>query len=164
MAVAEIIGAAIGVLLLVIVAYLLVGGTLSTAETVVTAQKDMTLLQETRMRTSIIVTDEQPDANNNLNFSITNNGEEAISDLPHMDIFSFNTARGYTHYTYDSENTGAPYTWQIIRFENDYIHTSELDPGVKLWIKANVPTGETPVKSFQVITGNGVSAVSGSLY
>jgi archaeal flagellar protein FlaF len=164
MAVAEIIGAAIGVLLLVIVAYLLVGGTLTTAETVVAAQKDVTLLQETRMRTSIVVTDEQPDVGNNLNFSVTNNGEEIVSDLPHMDIFSFNTATGYTHYTYDSEKTGAPYTWQIIRFENDYIHSNELDPGVKVWIKASVPSGETPVKSFQVVTGNGVSAVSGSLY
>jgi flagellar protein FlaF len=164
MAVAEIIGAAIGVLLLVIVAYLLVGGTLTTAETVVTAQKDMTLLQETRMRTSIVVTDQQPDVSNTLNLSITNNGEEIITDLPHMDIFSFNTANGYTHYTYDSQNTGSASTWQIIRFENDYIHAGELDPGVKLWIKVNIPVGETPVKSFQVITGNGVSAVSGNLY
>ena len=45
MAVAEIIGAAVGVLLLIIVAYIVVGSTLTTAETVSFAQKDLTLQQ-----------------------------------------------------------------------------------------------------------------------
>ena len=58
MAVAELIGAAIGVLLLVMVAYLLVGSTLSTAELMVTAQKDVTLQQESRMHTLFSITDQ----------------------------------------------------------------------------------------------------------
>ncbi len=159
MAVAEIIGAAIGVLLLVVVAYLLVGGTLTAAETVATAQKDLTLLNEARLRTSIAITDKEVDGNT-LNVSVTNTGNEMITDLPHMDVFSYDTANGYIHYTYDGTNSGNPQTWQIVRFENDYIHAKELDPGVKLWIKANMPAGTTPI-SIQVTTGNGVSAVSG---
>ncbi|MGA2918956.1 flagellar protein FlaF [Methanoregula sp.] len=157
MAVAELIGAAIGVLLLVTVAYLLVGGTLSTAETVVTAQKDITLLHEARLRTSISVTDKEID-NNNLNISITNTGDEIVTDLPHMDVFSFDATNGYEHYTY-STNSGDPNTWQIVRFENDKIHAKELDPGVKMWIQVNLPVGVTP-STVQVTTSNGVSAIS----
>jgi archaeal flagellar protein FlaF len=158
MAVAEIIGAAIGVLLLVVVAYLLVGGTLSAAETVATAQKDLTLLDEARLRTSITITDKEVNGNV-LNISVTNTGNEIITDLPHMDVFSYDTANGYTHYSYDRTNSGIPETWSVTRFEHDYIHAKELDPGVKVWIKANLPEGVTPI-SVQVTTGNGVSAVS----
>ncbi len=43
MAVAELIGATVGVIILVLVAYVLVGSTLSTAQTVAEAQKDLTL-------------------------------------------------------------------------------------------------------------------------
>jgi len=53
MAVSEIIGAAVGILLLVIVAYVIVGGTLTAGETIATAQKDLTLQNEARLRTSI---------------------------------------------------------------------------------------------------------------
>jgi hypothetical protein len=77
-----------------------------------------------------------------------------------MDVFSFNSAKGYKHYTYDGKNLGTPGTWHIIRYENDYIHARELDPGVKVWIQANVAAEDTPVSSFQVTTGNGISAVS----
>jgi len=158
LAVAEIIGAAIGVLLLVVVAYLLVGGTLTAAETVMNAQKDMTLLNEARLKTSIEVNDIEQVSNTSLNFSISNNGDETITDLPHMDVFSFDNTNGYVHYTYSS-GSGITDTWQIIRFENDHIHAKELDPGVKMWIQVNFPSGVTP-RIIQVTTNNGVSAVS----
>lgn len=158
MAVAEIIGAAIGVLLLVVVAYLLVGGTLTAAETVMTAQKDMTLLNEARLKTSIAVTDIQPVSGNSLNLSISNTGEETISDLSHMDVFSFDSTNGYIHYSYSSDS-GIVDTWQILRFENDHIHAKELDPGVKMWIQVNLPAGVSP-SSVQITTNNGVSAIS----
>jgi flagellar protein FlaF len=157
-AVAELIGAAIGVLLLVIVAYLLVGSTLSTAETVVTAQKDMTLLNEVRLRTSITVSDEWIDNSSYPNFNITNNGEEQVMDLPHMDVFSFDKTTGYTRYTYDSTNSGSPGTWEIVGFYNDNIHAKQLDPGVTMWIRANA-IGES-LDDFQFTTNNGISAYS----
>ena len=159
MAVAEIIGAAIGVLLLVVVAYMLVGGTLTAAETVASAQKDLTILNEARLRTSISVSDTAVQGND-LNFSVTNNGNEIIRDMPHMDVFSFDASNGYTHYAYDSTGSGAAGTWYVLRFENDVIHARELDPGVTVRIRAVFPAGATPV-SVQVTTSNGVSAVAG---
>jgi flagellar protein FlaF len=160
MAVAEIIGAAVGVLLLVIVAYLLVGGTLSMAETVATAQKDLTSLQEARLRTSIDITyPDFDDGANILKFNISNNGNEMISDLPHMDIFSFNETNGYTYYTYDSYQLGNPGNWSITGFEHDYIHAKELDPGVSMSVNITYLPDNKPI-SFQVTTSNGVSALS----
>lgn len=159
MAVAELIGAAIGVLLLVVVAYLLVGGTLTTAETVMTAQKDVTLLLESRMRTSIDIPQVDPIDGSNLNFSVTNNGNELITDLPHMDVFSYDATNGYTHYVYDGTKSGAEGTWSVTRFETDAIHAGELDPGDTMRIRAVFPSGATPVR-VQVTTGNGVSAMA----
>ena len=156
MAVAEIIGAAIGVLLLVVVAYLLVGGTLSAAETVVTAQKDMTLMSEARLRTSITISDVVIDGTN-LSFSITNNGNEVVTDLPHMDIFSYNRTNGYTQYTYDSQALRTEGTWYVVTFEKDYIHARQLDPGVTLKGIAVLEAGDIPV-DIRAITSNGVSA------
>jgi len=168
MAVAEIIGAAVGVLLLVIVAYLLVGGTLSMAETVATAQKDLTTLQEARLRTSLTIVDHAINGSQ-LDFHITNNGNEPITDLPHMDVFSYNKTDPYTdydRYTYDDENTGSVGTWYIPGngFENDDIHPGQLDPGVKVWIvmipSASEPWDYPKPDNIQVTTSNGVSAFS----
>jgi len=55
MAVADLIGAAVGVMLLVIVAYLLVGSTLSTAEIVTNAQKAVALQEQTQLRTDFTI-------------------------------------------------------------------------------------------------------------
>jgi len=163
MAVAEIIGAAVGVLLLVVVAYLLVGGTLSTAETVVMAQKDVTLLQESRLRTNIDITDHTFNANT-LNFNITNIGSETVTNLPHMDVFSYNRTYGYSHYQYDSTRLMGEGFWYVPvdGFENDFIHAEQLDPGVKMWVVLTFSSSETPEypkpDSIQVTTSNGISA------
>jgi flagellar protein FlaF len=87
MAVAEIIGAAVGVLLLIIVAYVVVGSTLTAAETVSFAQKDLTQLSEARLKTSIALNKTEANlSGQGLNFSVVNNGNEIISDFSHMDI------------------------------------------------------------------------------
>ena len=57
MAVAGIIAAAVGVILLIIVAYIVVGATISAAETVTSAQKDVTLQNEMRLGTAVVITD-----------------------------------------------------------------------------------------------------------
>jgi len=162
MAAAEIVGAAIGVLLLVVVAYMLVAGTLTMAETVVTAQKDVTLMQEARLRTSITITDSKiDDTANTLKINITNNGNEMVSDLPHMDIFSFNTTngQGYTHYTYDRYNLGNSGNWSIAGFTNDYIHAGQLDSGVNMTVVVTFYSDSRP-DSIQVTTNNGISAIA----
>jgi len=157
MAVAEIIGAAIGVLLLVVVAYLLVGGTLTAAETVANSQKDLTMLNEARIRTDLqLNSSEISHGGSGISFSITNSGNEIISDFTHMDIYTYNASDIYQYYTYDPGDKGGTGNWTITTFENDYIHPNMLDPGEKMWIKATFP-GLTPLR-IQITTGNGVSA------
>ena len=80
MAVADLIGAAVGVMLLVIVAYLLVGSTLSTAEIVTSAQKATALQEQTQLRTDFTIGDVVWDGFN-INCTINNTGKEIISDL-----------------------------------------------------------------------------------
>lgn len=157
MAVAEIIGSAVGVLLLVIVAYLLVGGTIATAETVVAAQKDMTLLQEMRLRTHITI-DSVTSNDTAITFSITNDGDETISGLSKIDVFSFNsTNHDYIHYKYDDAKTSAEETWFETSFENDVVHANQLDPGVTMHGVAILYGGDKP-HNIRIITSNGVSA------
>ena len=158
MAVAEIIGAAIGVMLLVIVAYMLVGSVLTTAEVVTTAQKDLTLQQEARLGTSITVDKSETSiVGQGINFSVTNTGNEVISDFNHMDIYTWDGSTSeYKRYTYDKYLLGTPGNWSILRIDNDIIHPNQLDPGEKMWVWATF-TGSTP-KWFQVTTSNGVNA------
>jgi archaeal flagellar protein FlaF len=158
-AVAELIGAAIGVLLLVMVAYLLVGSTLSTAELVVNAQKDVTLHQEARLKTDIQLNKAEISiAGSGLNFSVTNTGNEIISDFDHIDIFTYNNSLPpeYQTYTYDKYKIpGKTGNWTI-RIDSDYIHPNQLDPGEKAWILATF-AGANP-KWVQIVTNNGVYA------
>ncbi len=116
MAVAELIGAAVGVLLLIIVAYVVVGSTLSAAETVSNAQKDLTQLNEARLRTSITLNKTETNhSGQGLNFSVVNTGSEVISDFTHMDILisTGGQSGGYQRMTYDSSTCGIPGTWCI---------------------------------------------------
>jgi archaeal flagellar protein FlaF len=157
MAVAEIIGAAVGVLLLVIVAYLLVGGTLSTAETVVSAQKDITQLQEIRLRTHITI-DSATRNDTAITFSVTNNGDETISDISKIDIFSYNSTKSeYIHYRYNNVKSYTEETWYDTSFENDVVHASQLDPGVTMHGEAVLMSGDSPY-NIRIITPNGISA------
>ena len=101
MAVAEIIGTAIGTMLLIIVAYLLVGNVLNTAEVVSNAQKDLTLLSESRLHTDLSITNVKV-SGNAINLTIKNTGTEIISDFPHTDIFVYTVGGpGYSQYLYN---------------------------------------------------------------
>jgi flagellar protein FlaF len=156
MAVAEIIGAAVGVLLLVAVAYILVGTTLSTAELVVSAQNDLTLQNEQRLRTDLVISEKMIDGNA-INFSVINTGNEIISNFQHVDVYSYVTGdTGYQYYRYDKYATGDDGNWTITRFENDYLHPKSLDPGETMWCLANF-SGTNPIW-IQIATANGVSA------
>ena len=160
MAVAEIIGAAVGVLLLIIVAYVIVGGTLSAGETIASAQKDLAQLSEARLRTSIILNKTETNlAGQGLNFSVTNSGNEVIGDFSHMDILvcTGGETGGYQHLTFDKGTCGTEGTWCINGdIVPDTIHPKQLDPGEKMWVWATF-TGANPVW-FQVTTGNGINA------
>ena len=159
MAVAEIIGAAIGVLLLVIVAYMLVGSVLSTAEIVTTAQKDLTLQDEARMRTSFIIS-EKTGYSTNFTYKISNNGSGIISDFKHVDVLVGDSNGDYFIYPWDDSRgtEGTKGTWQILERSPDVIHPYELDPGETFTIRVTTRDDQSTPAWFQMTTGNGVYA------
>ncbi|HSQ94115.1 MAG TPA: hypothetical protein VLL74_07465 [Methanoregula sp.] len=155
MAVSEIIGAAVGVILLVIVAYVVVGSTLIAGETVANSQKDLTIQQEARLRTSFAITDQYnlTDASI-LMANITNTGTEIISDFKHMDVIVYDRETGeYEVCTYD-EAGGTAGQWNIANRYDEFIHPYSLDPGEKYLIR--VMSTKNQPKWFQITTANGV--------
>jgi len=148
MAVADLIGAAVGVMLLVIVAYLLVGSTISTAEIVTNAQKSVALQEQTQMRTDFTIVNAFVETDQStINCTIQNTGSEIISDFPHMDVIVYdNSSKEYEIYPYG--------TWTITNRGDEFIHLSELDPGESYTLL--ITTQGTSPKWFQITTGNGI--------
>jgi flagellar protein FlaF len=154
MAVAGIIAAAVGVMLLIVVGYIVVGATISTAETVTNAQKDVTLKNEMRLGTAIDITDPLR-LSSNITSNVTNTGTEIISDFRHMDVIVYDS--GSNDFQVCTYNPGGnPGTWDITNRYQDFIHPSELDPGEKYQIRV-ATRGSSPYW-FQITTGNGVYA------
>ena len=158
MAVSEIIGAAVGVMLLIIVAYVVVSGTLIAGETMATAQKDLTLQQEARIRTSFSITDQYNATSPSymIYANITNTGSEIIGDFKHMDVIVYDKANGdFQICTYDENGiTPTQGHWKIYRTFGEFIHMNELDPGERYEIQI-ASMGDQP-KWFQITTANGV--------
>jgi flagellar protein FlaF len=155
MAVAEIIGTAIGTMLIIIVAYLLVGNVLNTAQVVSDAQKDMTLLSESRLHTDLSITGVTA-SGNVINLTVTNTGSETISDFNHTDVLVYTTGgTGYTDFLYDPANSGVPYSWggSII---NAYVHPGELDPGESMYVNVYYPVSAPVSFGIGICTNNGV--------
>ena len=142
-------------MLIIIVAYLLVGNVLNSAEVVSNAQKDMTLLQESRLHTDLSITNVTV-SGSVINLTITNTGTEIISDFPHTDIFVYTVGgAGYSEYLYDPTNKGLEPSWggSII---NDYVHPGELDPGESMYVNVYY-SGAMPYE-VEICTNNGVYA------
>jgi len=154
MAVADLIGAAVGVILLVIVAYLLVGSTISTAEIVTNAQKTAVLQEETQLRTDFTISEINREDDYTFNCTINNNGTEIISDFKHMDVIVYDGTNNYQLCTYST--VASPGTWTIVDYGNEVIHSHELDPG-ESYIILVTTSGISP-HWFQITTGNGVYA------
>ena len=181
MAGAEIIGAAIGVLLLVLVGYIMVGSTLTSAEIVTTAQKDVTLQNEVRLNTGIKIRDIPtfPDpvflsvSPYTLTLYIKNTGSEAISDFKHMDIFiatdSTIPPNIPIHYSFDPAFLGAhnqntlqwSYTSPILvppssPVTPEKIHPNMLDPGEIMKVELTDFPSSPSSYEITVTTANGV--------
>lgn len=141
---ATIIGAIVGVFLLLVVAYLLIGATLITAEVVMTAQRDMTEVQTDRTGTSIAIDGHQVSADNTtLYVQVKNEGSTVIENPEQMDMFLAT-----------STGTQTREEWQIIGITPDLINPGFLDPGevlnmsvtidalpLPIWVKVATPTG-----------------------
>ncbi|GAA5262611.1 hypothetical protein [Methanocalculus sp.] len=140
---ATIIGAIVGVFLLLVVAYLLIGATLITAEVVMTAQRDMTEVQTDKTGTSITIDEHLIAENTTLYVLVKNDGTTVIKNPLQMDLF-LATDTG----------TQTREEWQKIGITPDLINPGFLDPGEVLnmsvsidelsppiWVKVATPTG-----------------------
>ena len=138
-------------MLLVYVAYVLVGSVILTAETVTSAQNDMGHLQEERMRTMINLSVYQVDGTT-VYLNVTNTGGEPISDFIHLDVITSDGAGVpiYHHYT---PGAFSIYPWQYVQIVPEYVHPGQLDPGEVLTL--SVTDTYRPVWA-EVITPNGV--------
>jgi flagellar protein FlaF len=156
MAAAGIIGTAVGLILLIVVAYVVVGATLTAAETMANAQKDVTLQNQMRIGTAFTISD-QIHNSSIIYVNVTNTGTEIIRDFNHMDILVYDgLSKDYQICIYNTTISGTQCTWEISEHYQDYIHPTELDPGEKFQFRIN--TQGTSPEWFQITSGNGVYA------
>ncbi|MBR1368399.1 hypothetical protein RJ53_02340 [Methanocalculus chunghsingensis] len=150
MAVANLIGAVVGVFLLLLVAYLLVGATLVTAETVMSAQREMTDVQVTTVRTSIVIEDYTL-TEDQLYLLITNDGATIIDPEPEsMDVYLANDLfTQMVRASWTQEGAITP----------DGINPGLLDPGESLNMSINI-SGVANASWVKVATPNGITASS----
>ncbi|WP_292520693.1 flagellar protein FlaF [Methanoculleus sp.] len=144
----SLVASAIGILLLVFTAYVLIGGTLATTEVMVEAQGNLIVHQEARMRTAIEIQNMTID-DRTLYVEVKNTGSEPIVDIPATDVFLLNEGVP-AHIPYGI----AGWDWENI--DPDDIHPGELDPGETLNI--SVEFGETRPGWVQIVTPNGVTS------
>ena len=153
MSAGPLVASGVGILLLVVTAYVLIGGTLTTTEVMVEAQSNLAAYQEARMRTSIAIQETVID-NQTLYVKVKNTGSESIVDFPSIDVYlQVEGEPVYVPYGKDTET----YHWNKEYIDPDGVHPGQLDPGETLNLSVTCPTDATPTW-IQVVTPNGVSS------
>jgi flagellar protein FlaF len=147
MPVGELIAAAVGLILIIIVAYVLVGSTIGTAETMASAQRDMTHLQEIRLHTDIAIspiTSIITSLNMPFTITITNTGIETIN-LQNVDFFIINQ-------TTNTSTLSSSVSGNGILNPKEAISVSITDPN-----NGDICGGTPPSPySIEIVTGNGI--------
>jgi len=151
MSAGSIVAAGVGILLLVITAYVLIGVTLTTTEVMVEAQSNLVAQQEARMRTAIAIQNTTMN-NQTLYVGVENTGNEPIVDIRSIDVYLHDEAAP----VYIPFGTG-PYHWSKLTIEPDTVHPGQWDPGETLNLTVTLEGGANPTW-VQVVTPNGVSA------
>jgi len=156
MAGAIIIASAIGILLLVLVGYVIVGGTLSSADRIESAQKDMAIINEEQLGTNIDITwawweGAYPDYEID-DFEVTNTGNEIIN-LDKVGVVVIPTGSGTP--IYFKKGTVAGSTWQLVNIDPDDVHPNQWDPGEVIYGEIHLMPNEPDV--IYVFTPNGVA-------
>lgn len=148
---AALIASAFALILLVITAYVVVGGIISAAEIVALAQNEHVEIQESRMRTAISLSGVQLSAGGSpVYVTVENSGNEPIVDFDNMDVFLvFDDSPVYY------PRGSATGSWNIVQITPDRIHPGQLDPGEELNLSVQYAGVDTPVW-VQVTTPNGV--------
>jgi flagellar protein FlaF len=155
MAVGEIIGAAIGALVLIYIAYVLVGGMLTTVETVTLAQTEVTHMNEDRLNTALGLTSHAVDGET-VTITLNNTGSVVIGNFTHMDLYLGDGSTQPTLFRHSSAGTSPNWTDQGIFSGGlaELVHPGELDPGEELVMQASY-AGD--LHWIKVVAGNGAT-------
>ena len=169
MAGAIIIASAIGVLLLVLAGYVLVSGTLASADSIGSAQKDMAQEKDEQVHTAIKISTNSWKNKPGLDlllFDLKNIGSEPIGDFNHTDMYIL-LEPDYipVYYSFNgvvsggSTGDGALKTWGYMTITPDTTHPSMLDPGETMAVSITYSNfhPQPPHYVVNVTTPNGVT-------
>ncbi|QSZ66294.1 hypothetical protein RJ40_01650 [Methanofollis aquaemaris] len=150
----SLVASAISIVLIIVVAYTIIGGTLVTAEVVAAAHKDLVQVQESRLHTSITIIDHSVDTSaSTFYLLVENTGNEPILKFDQMVVFTATEKTTPIYYPYNT--AGGAGTWSWVSIQPDAIHPHELDPDERINMSIHYE-GAQPDWA-QVTTSNGVS-------
>lgn len=156
MAVGELIGAAIGAMLLIYISYVLVGGMLMTVEQATMTQTEVTHLQDDRLHTAIEITGHSV-VDGTVGVTVNNSGSVVVGNFSHMDLYVGDGVS--SPHLYHHTSSGAEPAWTLLGIyqgdEPERVHIGELDPGEALIMTAQY-TDE--IHWIKVVAGNGATA------
>jgi flagellar protein FlaF len=150
-AAASLVATAIGIVLLIVTAYVLVGGTLTATETLMNAQSEMTSARTRMLGTSVRITGWNGTVNPLL-LDVENTGSESIMDLEFMDIFLLQDG---TPVRYSYTESGVTGSWSRASISPDLVHPGQWDPNETLHIQVSYEAGSPVPVWAEVVTGNG---------
>jgi len=146
-----IIASAIIIVLLIITGYVLIGGTLSTAQIVMAAQRAAADKESERIHTQIAIFKASTNTTSQQVFiEVNNTGSEVVRNFDHMEVYLL---QGDVPYTYT--NRSGEWTYTI---NPDMVHPTLLDPDEVANITVSYdpdPLKGTPTW-VKVTTANGV--------
>jgi flagellar protein FlaF len=148
-----IVASAIVIVLLIITGYVLIGGTLSTAQITMAAQRIATEKELERLHTQIEIFKASTNAVTHQTFiEVNNTGSEMVGDFDHIDVYLLQNDIPYLYM-----NTPGTYNWTYQVEDPDIVHPNLLDPGeaVNITVLYNDALGDPP-RWVQVTTANGV--------
>ncbi len=152
---ASLIATAIALVLLIVTAYVVVGGILAATDIITMSQAQRFNLQESRMGTSIDIFDiTVSNETHSLNMIVNNSGSEKISQFKYMDIYMIYSGDQPILVPY-KESPGTENTWSVSQITPDIVHPNELDPGESVTMTVTYTEGVPPFW-VKVTTPNGV--------
>ncbi len=151
MSAGPLVASGVGILLLVVTAYVLIGGTLATTEVMVEAQGNLATYQEAKMRTAIEIQNTTI-VDGALYIEVMNTGSEPVVEISSIDVYI--QSGGVP--VYIPYQDGANH-WGRVCITPDEVHPGELDPGETLNLSVTYDEDIDPMW-VQVVTPNGVSS------
>lgn len=147
-----IIASAIVIVLLIITGYVLIGGTLSTAQIVMVAQRAAAEKEGQRIHTQIEIMNASTNTTTQQTFiEVKNTGSEVVGDFDHMEVYLLQGTQPYTY-----TNLSVPFNFIYRIIPPDLVHPGLLDPDEVANITVLYDAGKGDPSWVKVTTANGV--------